>query len=93
MWVFLHHLLQTEHVQAGDVENVFGLIVSLCARGWDKASDCVAPRLGQGCRATPLNGNLLLPESWKWEAEDNRIPAAVFYLLHRPNALRVLNTP
>ena len=40
-----------------------------------------------------LNGNLLLPESWKWESEDNRIPNAVLYLLPRPNALKVVNAP
>ncbi len=52
--------------------------------------DCLLVHTWSGCRerlcgtsAQPslprrsLNGNLLLPESWKWEAEDNRIPTAV----------------
>lgn len=30
------------------------LIVSLCTRSRDKASDCVAPQLGRACHATPL---------------------------------------
>lgn len=41
-----------------------------------------------------LNGDLLLPESCKWEAEvDNRIPTAevfFFSLLAHPNSLRIL---
>lgn len=32
----------------------FGLIVSLCTRGQDEASDCVAPQLSRVCRAAPL---------------------------------------
>ena len=47
-------LLQAEDTWPSGVEKRFGLIVSLCTRGQDGVSDCVAPQLSPVCHATPL---------------------------------------
>jgi len=71
-------LLQALGVWPSWVENRFGLIVSLCTRGQDKVSDCMAPQLSRVCRATPLMAIYCFLSPENGEAEDNRIPAAVF---------------
>lgn len=47
-------LLHAEGVCLSGVENRFCLIVSLCTRGQDEVSDCVAPQLSRARHAAPL---------------------------------------